>query len=198
MDLLEQLRASQIVPVVRVGTAHEALELAERCVQAGLRTIEFTATTAGWDAAIRAARADWPQLVVGAGTLRTGDDAERAAEAGAQFLVSPMPAAGVRTVAERLGLPFVEGGFTPAEVAAAAARGPAKLFPAHVGGPAYLRSLLAVLPGAAIVPTGGIVLADVSQWLAAGALAVGVGSDLTAAGDIAGRVDQALAGVGEA
>ena len=120
MDLLEQLRTSRIVPVVRVGTADEALELAARCVQAGLLTVEFTATatTAGWDDAVRAARADWPQLVVGAGTLLTELDAERAAEAGAQFFVSPFPAPGVRAVAERRGLPFVEGGFTPAEVAA--------------------------------------------------------------------------------
>jgi 2-dehydro-3-deoxyphosphogluconate aldolase / (4S)-4-hydroxy-2-oxoglutarate aldolase len=117
VDLLEQLRTSRIVPVVRVGTAVEALELAARCVQAGLLTVEFTATTAGWDDAVRA-RADWPQLVVGAGTLLTELDAERAAEAGAQFLVSPFPAPGVRAVAERRGLPFVEGGFTPAEVAA--------------------------------------------------------------------------------
>jgi 2-dehydro-3-deoxyphosphogluconate aldolase/(4S)-4-hydroxy-2-oxoglutarate aldolase len=195
VDLLAQLRTSRIVPVVRVGTADEALELAERCVQAGLLTVEFTATTAGWDDAVHAARVNWPQLVVGAGTLLTEFDAERAAEAGAQFFVSPFPAPAVRAVAERRGLPFIEGGLTPAEVAAAAAKGPAKLFPAHVGGPAYLRSLLAVLPGAAIVPTGGIPLADVPLWLAAGAIAVGVGSDLTAGDDIAGRVEQALAGV---
>lgn len=192
MDLLEQLRASRIVPVVRVGTADKALELAGRCARAGLHTVEFTATTAGWDEAVRVARAEWPQLVIGAGTLRTQGDAELAADAGAQFLVSPMPAPAVRAVADRLGLPFIEGGFTPAEVAAAAALGPAKLFPAHVGGPEYLRSLLAVLPSAAVVPTGGIRLAEVPQWLAAGAVAVGVGSDLTADDDIAGRVEQAL------
>ena len=73
-------------------------------------------------------------------------------------------------------IPFIEGGFTPAEVAAAAGRGIAKLFPAHVGGPAYLRSLLAVMPGAKIMPTGGIPLAHVQSWLDAGALAVGIGS----------------------
>jgi 2-dehydro-3-deoxyphosphogluconate aldolase / (4S)-4-hydroxy-2-oxoglutarate aldolase len=194
VDLLEQLRASRIVPVVRVGAADEALDLARTCAQAGLRTIEFTATTKGWTEAVRAARAEWPDLVVGAGTMRTQDDAEQAAEAGAQFLVSPMPAPAVRGSAERLGLPFVEGGFTPAELGAATAYGPAKLFPAHVGGPAYLRSLLAVLPGAAIMPTGGIQTTEVAQWLAAGAIAVGVGSDLTAPGDVAARVRDALAG----
>jgi 2-dehydro-3-deoxyphosphogluconate aldolase / (4S)-4-hydroxy-2-oxoglutarate aldolase len=198
VDFVEQLRASRIVPVVRVATADAALEIADKCAGAGLNLIEFTATTAGWAEAVSAARGQWPQLVIGAGTLRTEADAEQAVQAGAEFLVSPLPAPGVRAVAERSGLPFVEGGFTPAEIAAAAAMGPAKLFPAHVGGPAYLRSLLAVLPGAAIVPTGGIRLDDVAQWLAAGAVAVGVGSDLTADDDVAGRVKRALAGVDSA
>jgi 2-dehydro-3-deoxyphosphogluconate aldolase / (4S)-4-hydroxy-2-oxoglutarate aldolase len=194
VNFVEQLRASRIVPVVRVATADAALEVAATCAGAGLTTVEFTATTAGWPEAVRVARADWPQLLIGAGTLRTGADAEQAVQAGAQFLVSPLPAPAVRTVADRAGVPFVEGGFTPAEIAAAAALGPAKLFPAHVGGPAYLRSLLAVLPDALVVPTGGIRLDDVGQWLAAGAVAVGVGSDLTAGDDVAGRVKQALAG----
>lgn len=192
MNLVQQLRASRIVPVVRVGTAAEALDVVSRCVQAGLGTVEFTTTTAGWVEAVRAARADWPQLVVGAGTILSLEDATRAAEAGAHFLVTPMPTPAVRMIAGRLRIPFLEGGFTPAEVASVATWGPVKLFPAHVGGPAYLRSLLAVLPGADIVPTGGIGLDEVPQWLAAGAVAVGVGSDLTARGDIAERVERAL------
>ena len=68
----------------------------------------------------------------------------------------------------------------------------AKLFPAHVGGVSYLRSLLAVAPHARIMPTGGIPLASAADWLAAGAFAVGIGGDLTAPGDIAVRVAEAL------
>ena len=92
------------------------------------------------------------------------------------------------------GVPFVEGGLTPTEVLDAASHGIAKLFPAHAGGLRYLQSLLAVAPEARIMPTGGIPLDEVRDWLAAGALAVGVGSDLTAPGDIAARVKAALAG----
>jgi 2-dehydro-3-deoxyphosphogluconate aldolase/(4S)-4-hydroxy-2-oxoglutarate aldolase len=66
-------------------------------------------------------------------------------------------------------------------------------FPAHVGGARYLASLLAVAPEARIMPTGGIPLAEVPKWLEAGAIAVGVGSDLTAPGDIAARVQEVLA-----
>jgi 2-dehydro-3-deoxyphosphogluconate aldolase/(4S)-4-hydroxy-2-oxoglutarate aldolase len=118
------------------------------------------------------------------GTVVTAADAETALAGGAAFLVSPYPAPPVRGVADAAGALFVEGGMTPGEVAAAASHGVAKLFPAHVGGLQYLRTLLSVLPGARIMPTGGIAVADVPAWLAAGALAVGVGSDLYGADDL--------------
>jgi 2-dehydro-3-deoxyphosphogluconate aldolase/(4S)-4-hydroxy-2-oxoglutarate aldolase len=89
-------------------------------------------------------------------------------------------------------VPFSEGGLTPTEVLGVAEHGVAKLFPAHVGGLSYLKSLLAVAPTARIMPTGGIPLASAAEWLAAGAFAVGIGSDLTAPGDIAARVAEAL------
>jgi 2-dehydro-3-deoxyphosphogluconate aldolase/(4S)-4-hydroxy-2-oxoglutarate aldolase len=90
------------------------------------------------------------------------------------------------------GIPLLEGGFTPTEVLDAASRGIAKLFPAHVGGPRYLASILAVAPAARIMPTGGIPLDRVHAWLEVGAIAVGVGGDLTAPGDITARVHKAL------
>ena len=129
------------------------------------------------------------------GTMTTVADAERALAGGAQFLVSPWPVPAVRPVADEAGVAFLEGACTPAELADAVSRGPVKLFPAHLGGPSYLRSMLAVLPGARIVPTGGIRLGDVGAWLAAGAAAVGVGSDLAAPGDVGQRVRTALEGV---
>ncbi len=88
------------------------------------------------------------------------------------------------------GLLFIEGGFTPAEIAAAASRGIAKLYPAHVGGIQYLSSLLSILPDALVVPTGAIVPAAAADWLRAGALAVGTGRAL-----LDGDVDANLAGL---
>ena len=125
--------------------------------------------------------------------MTTAEDARRAVDAGADFLVSPYPAPAVRSFATETGTVFLEGGFTPGEVAAATRHGVAKLFPAHVGGVGFLRSLLAVAPRARIMPTGGIPLTEVPHWLAAGAYAVGVGRDLTAPGDIAARVREVLA-----
>jgi 2-dehydro-3-deoxyphosphogluconate aldolase/(4S)-4-hydroxy-2-oxoglutarate aldolase len=118
----------------------------------------------------------------------------QAVEAGAHFCVSPSLAPAARAQLERAGVPFVEGGLTPTEVFEASSRGIAKLFPAHLGGVQYLTSLLTVEPSARIMPTGGIPLGEVGDWLRAGAIAVGVGSDLTAPGDVAARVRQALEG----
>ncbi|WP_051806957.1 hypothetical protein [Streptomyces sp. NRRL F-2664] len=86
--------------------------------------------------------------------MSTTAQAETALDAGAAFLVSPYPAPEVRAVARRRGAVFIEGGYTPAEIASAVrSAGAAKIFPAHVGGPRFVRSLRAVLPDAVLIPT---------------------------------------------
>lgn len=190
--ILDAIRAARLLPVVRAHSADEALAVTATLADAGLGVVELTATTLGWPGAVSAAVGRHPGVVVGVGTITTAPDAETAIDAGARFLVSPYPAPWVWEVASRGDIPFIEGAFTPREVADAAGRGAAKLFPAHVGGPQMLRSLLSVLPGARIIPTGGIRLDDVPVWLEAGAFAVGVGSDLTAGGDVAVRVRAVL------
>jgi len=194
-EVIAAIVAARLLPVLRVADAVSAQAAAGRVIEAGLGVVELTATTQGWEEAARAVRDTSSDVVLGVGTLRSGEDAQRALDAGADFLVTAWPSPEVRALADASGALLIEGGFTPAEVAAAAARGPAKLFPAHVGGPQYLRSLLAVLPGALLVPTGGIPLDGVGEYLAAGAAAVGVGSDLFAGGDVAARVRAALEAV---
>jgi 2-dehydro-3-deoxyphosphogluconate aldolase / (4S)-4-hydroxy-2-oxoglutarate aldolase len=192
-DEIEQaIATARLLPVLRTPDAAGAVRAAEKLLGAGLGVVELTATTPGWAEALAGLRRAHHGAVLGAGTVTTGEDARRAVEAGADFLVSPYPAEAVRAFADETGTVFLEGGFTPAEVAAASGRGIAKLFPAHVGGPAYLRSVLAVLPGARIVPTGGIGLGEVRDYLAAGAYAVGVGSDLVKAPDPAKAVRELL------
>jgi 2-dehydro-3-deoxyphosphogluconate aldolase/(4S)-4-hydroxy-2-oxoglutarate aldolase len=175
--LVEQLLASQrVLPVIRGASA---LDIARRLLESGMSMIELTTTIPSWESVMATVRRDFPEATVGMGTVATPAQSLAAQESGAQFLVSPWPARGVREAAS---VPFFEGGFTPAEVAAASGFGIAKLFPAHVGGPAYLRSILAVSPGARIIPTGGIQPSEVDEWLAAGALAVGIGADRLLAG----------------
>jgi 2-dehydro-3-deoxyphosphogluconate aldolase / (4S)-4-hydroxy-2-oxoglutarate aldolase len=173
------IAAAVVVPVIRAPTANEALEIAEWAIAQGLPALELTATTPGWVEALRHLRRTSPETVIGVGTLRTEDEVRLVCSEGAGFLVSPVPTRAVTNVGTALGVLVVGGGFTPAEVLAAAATGIAKLFPAHAVGPRYLRSVLAVAPpGTRVVPTGGISLDDVEAWLDAGAYAVGIGSEL--------------------
>jgi 2-dehydro-3-deoxyphosphogluconate aldolase/(4S)-4-hydroxy-2-oxoglutarate aldolase len=194
VDALEaRLRHARIVPVIRVGDPDAARDLVERLLEAGLDTVELTTTIRGWQEVVTALREHADELTIGVGTILSTDRARQAADAGADFCVSPCLMPSARAVLQAAGVPFIEGGLTPTELLDATSRGIAKLFPAHVGGVQYLRSLLAVAPEARIMPTGGLALSDVGDWLAAGALAVGVGSDLTAPGAIAPRIEKALA-----
>lgn len=190
----ESAIADQIVlPVVRQADAARALAVADWLIEQGLDVIELTATTPGWEEAVVELSARPREIIVGVGTVRTAADADRAIACGARFLVTPCPAPDVRVAADDGRVPLLEGGFTPGEVLASADRGIAKLFPAHVGGTALLRSILALSPGARIVPTGGIGLADVPAWLDAGAYAVGIGSELRPDPDVAAALRDTIA-----
>ncbi|MFB6564263.1 bifunctional 4-hydroxy-2-oxoglutarate aldolase/2-dehydro-3-deoxy-phosphogluconate aldolase [Streptomyces sp. NPDC056400] len=177
------LAAQRVLPVLRSADADEAVRHTTDLLAAGCRAVELTTSIPGWAAAVTRTAAlndvHGRPALIGVGTVTTTAQAETALDAGAAFLISPYPAPEVRAVAVRREAVFIEGGFTPGEIAAAVrAAGAAKVFPAHVGGPGFVRSLRAVLPGAVIVPTGGIRPADVPDWLAAGATAVGIGGGL--------------------
>jgi 2-dehydro-3-deoxyphosphogluconate aldolase / (4S)-4-hydroxy-2-oxoglutarate aldolase len=193
MSALERIRSARIVPVVRAEDAAAAEELVGRIVAGGLDVVELTTTVPGWEELAARVRAAHPDICLGVGTITSAELATAAVAARAEFCVSPFPVPGARPVIDAAGLPFLEGGFTPAEVIGAAGRGVAKLFPAHLGGVRYLRTLLSIAPDARIVPTGGIALESAAEWLAAGAFVVGVGGDL-ARGDVAARVREALRG----
>lgn len=179
----EAMAAQRLLPVLRDADADRAARRTTALLAAGCRVVELTTSTPGWDEAVARtaplADAHGRPALIGLGTVTTADQAETALDAGAAFLISPYPAPEVRAVAGRRGAVFVEGGFTPAEIASAVrAAGAAKVFPAHVGGPRFIRSLKAVLPEGLFIPTGGIRPAEIREWLAAGATAVGIGSGL--------------------
>jgi len=176
--------AGRVTPTVRASDATQADSWARQIGAGGIHTFEFTATTPGWEEALRHWTSTEPQATVGLGTVTDAATAELAIDAGAAFLVSPFAVPEARLVADRAGVLFIEGGFTPNEIRSAAAHGVAKLFPANIGGLPYLKTLLSVLPGARITATGGIALGDAGAWLAAGAAAVSIGSDLFTRPDI--------------
>jgi 2-dehydro-3-deoxyphosphogluconate aldolase / (4S)-4-hydroxy-2-oxoglutarate aldolase len=117
--------------------------------------------------------------VIGAGAVLTRKDVSRAQEAGARFMVTPAVTEGVTESVAR-GMPLLAGAFTPTEVLAALSMGATavKLFPSATGGPAHLRALRDPLPDVPFVPVGGVDTEVAAEYLAAGAVAVGVGGPL--------------------
>jgi len=178
--IIASIRAERLVPVLRAGSDGELLRQLDCCIEAGLRVVELTTTSPGWIEQLRRIRRDpaWSEITVGVGTIVRIEDAVEALDAGAAFLVSPYPVPSIRAEMDPSVL-LIEGGLTPAELADASRRNSiAKIFPASSVGPAHLRALRDVLPGVDFMPTGGVTASDARDWLAAGAIAVGMGSSL--------------------
>lgn len=181
-----------VVPIIRAPTADAALRICEVLIDTGMPIVEVTFTVPGAPEVIRRLRTQFPALLVGAGTVLDGPTARAAILEGAEFLVSVVAPKDVIVLGHQYDVPVIPGAFTPAEILAALAMGAdvVKLFPAEVGGPAYLRALRGPLPTLRAFPTGGVSAANVHEWFAAGAVAVGVGSglirDVTVSGDYEG------------
>ena len=174
----------RIVAILRGLSPARVAAIVEPLVAGGVTTIEVTRDSP--DALVSiAALAGRPDVVAGAGTVLSGDDAEAAVAAGARFLVAPhLDPAVVATMAGR-GVPMLPGAVTPTEIAAAWEAGAAavKLFPAGPLGPTYLAAIRAPLAHIPLVPTGGIDDSNAAAFIAAGAAAIGVGGWLTASTD---------------
>jgi 2-dehydro-3-deoxyphosphogluconate aldolase/(4S)-4-hydroxy-2-oxoglutarate aldolase len=168
-----------LVAVLRAQSAARLPDLCEILYAEGLRAFEFTLTTPGATAALLETRTRLPDdAVLGAGTVLTLDNVEDSAEAGADFLVSPVFSPAVLARAIDLGVPFVPGTATPTEAYQAWQSGAAmvKLWPVNsLGGAAYVRAVLQVLPGLLLMPSGGVGVNEAGTYLAAGAAAVGLG-----------------------
>ncbi|HEX5131509.1 MAG TPA: bifunctional 4-hydroxy-2-oxoglutarate aldolase/2-dehydro-3-deoxy-phosphogluconate aldolase [Candidatus Krumholzibacteria bacterium] len=165
---------------VRLGAGVSAVEACRAAVRGGLTLLEITLTTPGALQAIETMARE-PGVVAGAGTVLTIDDARRVADAGGRFVMSPVFDPAVVDEAHRLGLLAVPGTSTPTEILAAHRHGArlVKVFPAAaLGGAAYLRAVRGPLPDIPLVPTNGITAETLGEYVAAGAVAVGVGGDV--------------------
>lgn len=181
MDLTAALATHRLVAIVRGDDPDAALRTVLALAEEGIELIEVSLAAPDALSVIERARhALGPDRPVGAGTVLTPDDARAVHRAGAGFAVTPGLGDGV-TMARELGMPVLAGVLTPTEIIAARALGVAalKVFPiAQAGGAAYLKALRGPFPDAPFVPVGGIDADAARACLAAGALAVGVGSPL--------------------
>jgi 2-dehydro-3-deoxyphosphogluconate aldolase/(4S)-4-hydroxy-2-oxoglutarate aldolase len=189
MEVLEQLRAGGLVPVIRADSAALAQRVTEALVEGGVRTIEITMTVPDAIAAIRSVSARFgDRVLLGAGTVTDRTMALEALAAGAEFLVTPCVVPEVIAVARDQQIAVLPGAMTPTEVFTAWKLGGdvIKIFPAsHVGGASYLKALKAPFPQIEFCPTGGVNLETIASFFEAGAVAVGVGGELVLKGAVA-------------
>ena len=189
VGLLGEARASAIL---RCPTRQAAASAMEAAVRGGFRIVEFTLTIPGaLDLVEEFSRRQ--DLIVGAGTVLTSEEARAAVTRGARFLVSPVIDREVIAAGLSLGVAVVPGCHTPTEMLAAHRAGAPlqKLFPVPGIGPAYVRACLGPLPFLKIVPTHGIDASNARAWLDAGSHAVGFTQSLFDAGEIqTGRFDR--------
>ena len=181
MSLIQALRSHRLLAILRGSSAEHLTPVLETLIEAGIRCVEVTLPTPGSLDAVAALRAAYPDdVTVGVGTVLSSDEVRRVADAGAQFVVCPHLDPAIVEHAAKLGLGSLPGVFTPTEAVQAMRAGAsaAKLFPAAVHGPLFIKALRGPLPDLPFVPTGGVGLGEMPEWLEAGALAVAVGSPM--------------------
>ena len=178
-----------LLAVVRGESRRAALEVVGALIEGGVLGIEITFTTPEAVRVIRDLDEEYgDSILLGAGTVTTDEQVERAAEAGASFLVSPGSDPKLLPAMLGTGLLVLPGVLTPSEVMLARRLGAqaVKLFPGSSGGTSYLKALRGPFPDVPFVPTGGVSLENINDWFAVGAFAVGAGGAL-APSSIEGR-----------
>ena len=172
--VLNTIREARAIAILRCNDHSVARNALAAAVRGGFRALEVTLSTPGAVELIAELARD-TRLMIGAGTVLTVEQARAAKLAGARFLVSPVLDVEVVAEVSRLGCVMIPGCATPTELWKAHRAGAPlqKLFPAPAGGPTWLRSVLAPMPFLRVIPTNGVEADNASEWLAAGAFAVG-------------------------
>ena len=168
IEMMQQLKKIGIVPVVVLNDVKDALPLAERLVMGGLPCAEVTFRTAAAEESIRQMAKAFPEMLIGAGTVLTCEQADRAIDAGAKFIVSPGFNPKVTEYVLKKGMPMTPGVCTPTEIEAAMQFGldVLKFFPAEPsGGLKMLKAMAAAYVNLQFMPTGGINAENVKDYL---------------------------------
>jgi 2-dehydro-3-deoxyphosphogluconate aldolase/(4S)-4-hydroxy-2-oxoglutarate aldolase len=183
IEVLQKIVASGLVSVIRAENPDQAAHIAEACALGGVAALEITFTVPGATGVIEhLAKRFSGQILMGAGTVLDPETARIAILAGAQFVVSPSLNPETARLCNRYQIPYMPGAGTIGEVIEAMECGAdiVKVFPGEILGPAFVKAVKGPLPQASLMPTGGVTLDNVAQWIHAGSVAVGVGGNLTA------------------
>jgi 2-dehydro-3-deoxyphosphogluconate aldolase/(4S)-4-hydroxy-2-oxoglutarate aldolase len=181
MSAIQQVIEKKVVAVVRLDNYNRAVDVARALAAGGVNVLEFTLTGQGALEAVSATRqALGGAVCVGVGTVLSPEQAEAAIDAGAEFLVTPALRRQVIATCVKRQTLILCGGLTPTELLEAYEAGAEliKVFPAQLGGPKFIKDVLAPMPFLKLVPTGGVSPENAREYLAAGAVAVGIGGNL--------------------
>lgn len=169
------------VAVIRLSDAGKLIKVAEAIYEGGISGIEITMTVPDAIKVIgQASKELGSYMNIGVGSVLNSETAQKAIDAGAKYVVSPIFKKEIIDTAHKNGIPAMPGAFTPTEIQNAHEAGAdiIKVFPADVVGMTFFKGILAPMPHLKLMPTGGVSLNNAGEWLEAGACAVGVGSAL--------------------
>ena len=181
-DIIRQIEEVGIVAVVRAENSERAREISLACMEGGINSIEITFTVPGAQRVIEDLIAEFGHsLLVGAGTVLDSETARIAILAGAKYIVSPSFDLETAKLCNRYQIPYMPGCMTIKEIITAMEAGAdiIKIFPGSALGPSYISAIKGPLPQAVLMPTGGVSIDNVDQWIKNGCIAVGVGGNLT-------------------
>lgn len=183
LHTLQRIIDVGVVAVVRAETTDIAEKIARACLEGGIPAIEITFTVPNADRVISVLRSQFSseELILGAGTVLDSETARIAILAGAEFIVGPIFDLDTAKLCNRYQIPYMAGCMTPTEVVAALEAGTdiIKIFPGNLFGPKIVKAFKGPLPQAPLMPTGGVSLDNVQEWIKNGCIAVGVGGELT-------------------
>ncbi len=181
-DILNRIEKVGIVAVVRAENSEKAKKIALACMKGGVDSIEITFTVPGAQKVIEDLTKEFgDSLLVGAGTVLDSETARVAILAGAKYIVSPAFDLDTAKLCNRYQVPYMPGCMTLTEMITAMEAGAdiIKVFPGSAFGPDIIKAIKGPLPQAVLMPTGGVSLDNVGQWIKNGCIAVGVGGNLT-------------------
>lgn len=177
--ILDELKASGIVAVVRGKSHEEARGYMEACLKGGIKSLELTYTIPNVCELIKE-YSSHAEVLIGVGSVLNGKMASDAIEAGAKYVVSPGYSEEVNKVCKEMNVLYLPGCMTVSEIMKAMDAGNKmiKLFPGDVFGAKYVKAIKAPIPNVEIMPTGGVSVDNIEEWFANGVSCVGVGSSL--------------------
>jgi 2-dehydro-3-deoxyphosphogluconate aldolase / (4S)-4-hydroxy-2-oxoglutarate aldolase len=182
LDVLQKIIESGLIAIIRADVSDHAPRIAEACAKGGVTALEITFTVPGAAGLIESLSKDYGgKMIVGAGTVLDPETARIAILSGAKFVVSPSLNLETARLCNRYQIPYMPGTGTVKEIIESMEAGAEiiKIFPSEGLGPGFVKAVRSPLPHAQLMPTGGVSLDNVTDWIKAGCIAVGVSGNLT-------------------